>query len=78
MFDISAVMSGADEASLVGRRREVDAVIECVFEKRVEVLCLAAGGVLVVADWLFAEEEGEHGADLGHLQWKALCFGRVE
>lgn len=39
---------------------------------------LAAGGVFVIAHGLLTEEEGKHGADLGHLEWEAFRLRCVE
>ena len=76
-FDVLVLVGAADEAGFVGGGGEVDAVGEGVVEELFEGAGVAGGGLVVVADGLFGEEAGEHGADLGYLEGDAFLVGGI-
>ena len=53
-------------------------MLEGVIEELFEGAGIAGGGFVIVANGLFSEEEGEHGADLGHLQRNAFLMGGTQ
>ena len=79
VLDVPGAVGAADEACFVRGGGEVDAVPECVVEELFEGLSIARGGVGVVADGCFGEEEGKHGTGLGDLEGDAFfCGGFTE
>ena len=67
LLDVLGGVGAADEAGFVRGGGEVDAVLEGVVEDLFEGLSIACGGIGVVADGCFGEEEGEHGTGVGDL-----------